>query len=120
VSVGPVVLAELRDGRLSVGEMDIFQARWMQRRLAAADRVHPVAPVAVRNETTEPWEQVDSAFAAVLASHVLRRVPATVRAAEHGGTLILIPRARVSEFLSDGRYVQVKYAFHGEDRGNRS
>ena len=57
-------------------------------------------------ETAEPESRVDAAFAPVLAGHVLRRVRATVRAAQHGGTLILIPRARVSEFLSDGRYAQ--------------
>jgi len=49
-------------------------------------------------ETAEPESRVDAAFAPVLAGHVLRRVRATVRAAQHGGTLILIPRARVSEF----------------------
>jgi hypothetical protein len=118
VSVGPVVLAELRDGRLSVGEMDIFQARWMQRRLAAAD-LHRVGRVVVRDETAEPRAAIDSAFAAVLAGHVLRRVLATVRAAQHGGTLILIPRARVSEFLSDSRYVQVKYVFDDEEPRKR-
>ena len=55
----------------------------------------------------------------MLAGHVLRRVLATVRAAQHGGTLILIPRARESEFLSDGRYAQVKYAFHDEEPRKR-
>jgi len=118
MSVGPVVLAELRDGRLSSGELDIFEARWMQRRLAAADLVHRVGRVA-RNETAEPRAEIDSAFAAVLAGHVLRRVLASVRAAQHGGTLILIPRARVSEFLSDSRYVQVKYAFDDEEPRKR-
>jgi hypothetical protein len=62
---------------------------------------------------------VDAAFAPVLAGHVLRRVLSSVRAAQHGGTLILIPRARVSEFLADGRYVQVKYAFHDEEPRKR-
>jgi hypothetical protein len=119
VSVGTVALAELRDGRLSGGEMDIFQARWMQRRLAAADHVKRVVHVAARKATAEPRAEVDSAFAAVLASHVLRRVLATVRAGQHGGTLILIPRERVSEFLSDGRYVHVKYAFHDEEPRKR-
>jgi hypothetical protein len=119
VSVGPVVLAELRDGRLSGGEMDIFESRWMQRRFAAADLLHRVAHVVVPKETAKPRATIDSAFAAVLAGHVLRRILATVRAAQHGGTLILIPRARVSEFLSDGRYVQVKYAFDDEEPRKR-
>lgn len=119
VSVGPLVLAELRDGRLSGGEMDIFEARWMQRRLGAVDRVQELAHFPARQEAAEPEPRVDAAFAPVLAGHVLRRVLATVRAAQHGGTLILIPRARESEFLSDGRYAQVKYAFHDEESRKR-
>jgi hypothetical protein len=119
VSVGPLVLAELRDGRLSGGEMDIFEARWMQRRLGAIDRVQELAPFPAPQEAAAPEARVDAAFAPVLAGHVLRRVLATVRAAQHGGTLILIPRARVSEFLSDGRYAQVKYAFHDEEPRKR-
>jgi hypothetical protein len=119
VSVGPVVLAELRDGRLSGGEMDVFQAGWMQRRLAAADHVQGLAYVGALEDSAGPRPAIDAAFAAVLAGHVLRRVLATVRAAQHGGTLILIPRARVSEFLAGGRYVQVKYAFHDEEPRKR-
>jgi hypothetical protein len=119
VSVGPVVLAELRDGRLSGGEMDVFGAQWMQQRLAAADQAQRLVSVAAREATVGSRAEVDATFAPVLAGHVLRRVLATVRAAQHGGTLILIPRARVSEFLSDGRYVQVKYAFHDEEPRKR-
>ncbi len=119
VSVGPVVLAELRDGRLSGGEMDVFQARWMQQRLAAGDQALGLASVTAREETVGTQAEVDAAFAPVLAGHVLKRVLATVRAAQHGGTLILIPRARVSEFLSDRRYVQVKYAFYDEEPRKR-
>jgi hypothetical protein len=119
VSVGTVVLAELRDGRLSAGEMDVFESVWMQRRLAEADQTPRVAERAAREDSVESSAVVDSAFAAVLAGHVLRRILATVRAAQHGGMLILIPRRRVSEFLSDGRYVQVKYAFHDEEARRR-
>jgi hypothetical protein len=38
----------------------------------------------------------------------LRRVLATIRSAQHGGTLIVVPAGRVSELLSDGRYIRVK------------
>jgi hypothetical protein len=119
VSVGPLVLAELRDGRLSGGEMDIFEAPWMQRRLGEANQVQRAAHLADREGAAEPWAEIDSRFGTVLAGHVLRRVLATVRAAQHGGTLILIPRERVTEFLSDGRYVQVKYAFDDEEPRKR-
>jgi len=99
--------------------MDIFEARWMQWRLGAVDRVQERARFPAPHETAEPESRLDAAFAPVLAGHVLRRVLATVRAAQHGGTLILIPRARVAEFSADGCYAQVKYAFHDEEPRKR-
>jgi hypothetical protein len=83
------------------------------------DRVQERGRLPAPQEAAASQASVDAAFAPVLAGHVLRRVLATVRAAQHGGTLILIPRARVSEFLSDGRYAQVKYAFHDEEPRRR-
>ncbi|MGE3508764.1 MAG: putative sensor domain DACNV-containing protein [Vicinamibacterales bacterium] len=119
VSVGPVVLAELRDGRLSGGEMDVFTTGWMRQRLAAANLVDgpdlPATRPAVHGSGAEP----DEGFGSVLAGHVLRRMLATVRAAQHGGTVILIPHARVPQFLSNGTYVQVKYAFDDEEPRTR-
>jgi hypothetical protein len=44
---------------------------------------------------------------------------ATVRAAEHGGTVILILRHRASELLSDGRHLRVKYGFDDEEPRRR-
>ena len=117
VSAGTVTLAELRNGTLSGREMDVFTSQWMQQRLAAVSAVQRAAHVRLRPRIDEPWADVDSTFGAVLASHVLRRVLATIRSAQHGGTLIVVPAGRVSEVLSDGRYVRVKYAFtDGEPR----
>jgi hypothetical protein len=119
VSTGSVVLAELRDGKLSGSELDVFQAPWMRRRIAEADCLHKAVHPRAREELREPRTEFDSEFGGVLAEHVLRRVLATVRAAQHGGTLILIPQQRVSEFLSEGRYVQVKYGFQDEEPRRR-
>ena len=40
-------------------------------------------------------------------------------AAQHGGTLIIVPHGRVSELLQDGRYVRVKYGFTDEEPRRR-
>jgi hypothetical protein len=102
VSIGSRTLAELKSGTVSSMEMDLFEAHWMQDRLA---------------EDHGPG--IDAPFATVLVGHVLRRMLAAVRAAEHGGTVILIPRHRASELLSDGRHMRVKYAFGDEEPRRR-
>jgi len=119
VSAGAVPLAELRNGRLSGQEMDVFQSQWMQARLAEVGHHQRAAHILDREHAGEPWAEIDSLFGGVLASHVLRRVLASMRAAQHGGTLIIAPRQCVSELLSDGRYVRVKYGFADEEPRRR-
>ena len=97
VTAGAVTLAELRNGTLSGRAVDVFQAQWLNERLS----------------------DVQSTFGAVLAGHVLRRIVATIRAAHHGGTLIMVPSGRVSELLLDGRYMRVKYSFTDEEPRRR-
>ena len=119
VSAGALTLAELRNGTLSAGEMDVFQAQWVQAALAEVGRVQWAAHLGAREQARESWAEVDSAFGTVLANHVLRRVLATIRAAQHGGTLIIIPHRRVAELLSDARYMRVKYDFDDEEPRRR-
>jgi hypothetical protein len=119
VSAGTVTLAELRNGTLSGREMDVFTSQWLQERLAAVNDVQRSAHMRLSQRTGEPWAYVDSTFGAVLASHVLRRVLATIRSAQHGGTLIVVPAGRVSAVLSDAHYMRVKYAFTDDEPRRR-
>jgi hypothetical protein len=119
VSAGIVTLAELRNGTLSGREMDVFESAWMQEKLAEVGRIQRVAHVHIREQIGERWADVHPTFGAVLAGHVLRRVLATMRAAQHGGTLIIVPGARIPELFSDGRYLRVKYRFTDEEPRRR-
>ena len=47
---------------------------------------------------------VDPRFRAVLACHILRRVFATVRGAQHGGMLILVPEQASHQLLTGGHH----------------
>ena len=115
VSVGTVTLAELRNGTLSGRAMDVFESAWMHEKLAEIGRIQRVAHAHIREQIGERWADVHPTFGAVLAGHVLRRVLATIRAAQHGGTLIIVPGGRVPELFSDGRYMRVKYSFTDEE-----
>jgi hypothetical protein len=119
VSVGPVTLAELRNGTLSGREMDVFTSRWMHSRLAAVSDTQPGRLAPVREGGGEQRSNLDPSFGAVLAGHVLRRVLATIRSAQHGGTVIMVPARRVHELLTDGRYLRVKYAFADDEARRR-
>jgi hypothetical protein len=117
VTAGAVTLAELRNGTLSRGNVDVFEAQWLRERLSDLGRLTRAAPMGDRADDSRAV--IDSTFGAVLAGHVLRRIVATIRAAQHGGTLIIVPSGRVPELLLDGRYMRVKYGFTGEEPRRR-
>jgi hypothetical protein len=117
VTAGAVTLAELRNGTLSRGNVDVFEAQWLRERLSDLGRLTRAAPMG--DCADDSRAVIDSTFGAVLAGHVLRRIVATVRAAQHGGTLIIVPSGRVPELLLDGRYMRVKYGFTEEEPRQR-
>ena len=104
---------------MSGREVDVFQAQWLHEKLSDVGQLTWAAHMRDREQAGEPWAEVHSTFGAVLAGHVLRRIVATIRAAQHGGTLIIVPHGRVSELLQDGRYVRVKYGFTDEEPRRR-
>jgi hypothetical protein len=119
VSIGSRTLAELKSGTVSSMEMDLFESHWMQNRLAEISGVNRATLCGPGQSTDDRGPGIDAPFATVLVGHVLRRMLAAVRAAEHGGTVVLIPRHRASEVLSDGRHMRVKYGFDDEEPRRR-
>ena len=119
VTAGAVTLAELRNGALSGRAVDVFEAQWLHERLSAVGRLTHARHRRHREKAGGSWAEIHSTFGAVLAGHVLRRIVATIRAAQHGGTLIIVPSGRVVELLSDGRYMRVKYGFTDEESRRR-
>jgi hypothetical protein len=119
VTAGAVTLAELRNGTLTGRAVDVFQAQWFDGRLSDVGRVTRATHLRDREKAGESWAEVQSTFGTVLAGHVLRRIVATIRAAQHGGTLIMVPSDRMSELLLDGRYVRMKYGFTDEEARRR-
>jgi hypothetical protein len=119
VTAGAVTLAELRNGTLSGRAVDVFEAQWLHERLSDVGRLTHAAHRLDREEAGGSWAEIHSTFGAVLAGHVLRRIVATIRAAQHGGTLIIVPSGRVSELLLDGRFMRVKYCFTDEEPRRR-
>lgn len=118
VSIGATTLAELKGGTLTGVEMDLFQSRWVQHRLGEMGR-HIERAQENGEQTDERGVAADAGWVGALAANVLRRVVATVRAAQHGGTVIVIPQQLAREVLSSGRQVRVKYAFTDEEPRRR-
>jgi hypothetical protein len=119
VTAGTVTLAELRNGTLSGRAVDVFEAQWLHDRLSDVGRHTRATHMRGLGNADGSGAEIHRTFGAVLAGHVLRRIVATIRAAQHGGTLIIVPSGRVSELLMNGRYMRVKYGFTDEEPRQR-
>ena len=119
VSAGAEPIAELRHGTLVAGRLDVFRASWMHELFRTFGEDAWRAHLQACNQAPQVWADVDPAFAPSLARHVLRRVLATIRGAQHGGTLLIVPPTRVREIVSGERSVRVKYGFSDEEPRRR-
>jgi hypothetical protein len=117
VSAGGITIAELTNGMLISRGMDVFQAAWLEDIFAEIGTIERERPTEGRAITLRT--RLDPRFGAVLARHVLRRVLATVRGAQHGGMLVVVPERDANEILSDGRHIRLKYPFVREEPRRR-
>lgn len=117
VSAGGITIAELTHGTLIGRGMDVFQAAWLEDVFAAIGGIE--LPRLTDGHAATLPAAVDPKFGAVLACHVLRRVLAIVRGAEHGGMLVIVPESDANEFLTNGRHIRLKYPFVSEEPRRR-
>jgi hypothetical protein len=114
VSHGATTLAELADGKLDGHGMDVLQAPWISELFADAAGALPSAS----SRGSGPSLILDPAFAPLLARHVVRRILATVRSAQHGGTLIFLPHVLAADVIA-AHHVTLKYQFQDEEPRRR-
>jgi hypothetical protein len=104
VACGDHLVAELRGGRLSDFTIDVFQSQWLPTLFRDARAVlsseHQVSGRALVADT------VALTLTRHLAQQMIKRVVANMRAAHHGGTLVIAPADCELE-----PYLQIKYAF---------
>ena len=119
VSKGVRAIAELSHGIVGKPGMDVLNAAWMSNVFTPV-RDTPSAPtVATALQAAMGSAQVDPTFWPLLTQHVLRRVLATIRGAQHGGMLILLPPRGTADVGTSDRHLRLKYRFRDEEPRRR-
>jgi hypothetical protein len=117
VEAGPVVIAELMNGTLVGDRLDVFNASWMDQIFSAFGTTPP--PVSGPRGTQSAAPMISPGFGTTLARQVLRRILAGIRAARHGGMLLIVPTNRVSRLLGENGSIRIKYRFTAEEPRQR-
>ena len=119
VSRGVATIAEMSHGSLGTPGMDVLNAAWMSTIFAEARDAQSTAGVAGQQQSVVGSAQVDPTFWPLLTQHVLRRVLATIRGAQHGGTLLLLPPSQTANVVTSDRHLSLKYRFRDEEPRRR-
>jgi hypothetical protein len=106
LSWGEKPVAELRQGELGDSRVDVFASQWLPARFA--DVRAEVADLLSR--PGEPAAGVDPSVIRLIGQQLVRRTIAIIRAAHHGGTLLIVP-PECAISMVDERFVRLKYPF---------
>lgn len=104
VSCGSKLVAELRGGLLPDFTLDVFQSDWLPSAFHEARGV--MAAEYDARGTSLVTNQVASDLTRYVAQQMIKRMVATMRAAHHGGLLVVGPPSCVAE-----SFLQTKYTF---------
>lgn len=119
VSRGVVAIAEMSHGILGAPGMDVLNAPWMSDVFADVRDPQSAGVLAAQRVSAIGAARVDPKFWPLLTQHVLRRVLATIRGAQHGGTLILLPPRDTAQVVTSDRHLSLKYRFRDEEPRRR-
>jgi hypothetical protein len=119
VSRGARTIAALADGTLADVATDVFAASWLALLFASFCEARLEDHAKKSGRKSEPPWSLERDFCRKLVLQVLRRIVATVRAARHGGTIVVLPARTAHELCADGRFLTVKYSFRDEEPRRR-
>ncbi|HEX7478882.1 MAG TPA: hypothetical protein VF331_13835 [Polyangiales bacterium] len=120
VTWGETTLAQVRGGRLLEASIDVCQSAWFAARFAN-----------VRAEVFSLFEAeqraalvmgsripLDRELTRIITQQMLKRLVSVMRAAHHGGTVVLIPPNDAASLLAPDSPLRLKYRF-ADDEGRR-
>jgi hypothetical protein len=112
VHCGSRPVAELRNGKLTDFALDVFQSQWLPGRFVE-ERGQVVTEHRNLVDGTKIAE-VAYDLTKHVAQQMLKRVVSTMRAAHHGGTIVIAPPACLAD-----RHIRAKYEFRDEQPRRR-
>ncbi len=120
VSWGEITLAQVRGGRLLESSMDVCHSSWFAARFAGVRaEVFARFEAQARDPAASlPAIPIDREITRIITQQMIKRLVSVMRAAHHGGTVVLVPPSDASGITAPDSPLQLKYRF-ADDEGRR-
>ena len=112
-------IATLSSGRIEVPSTDVFDSKWLPAMFAPIREELMVLHDTARNQAEAPWAQLDSNLTKTISQHMVRRLLATIRESQHGGTVLILPVTMSETLLRDDSTFRVRFRFDDPEPARR-
>ncbi len=111
LTLGHRTLATLSSGKIEVPKNDVFDSRWLPEMFAPIRQELMVLHDAAREQAEAPWARLDHSLTKTISQHMVRRLIATIREAQHGGTVLILPVTTSETLLHDDSAFRLRFRF---------
>lgn len=108
---GDRTIATLSSGRIDVPKKDVFDSKWLPALFAPIREELMVLHEEARKRAQAPWARLDSSLTKVISQHMVRRLLATIRESQHGGTVLILPVTMSENLLRDDSTFRLRFRF---------
>ena len=119
LSYGQRTLATLSSGRIEVPKTDIFDSKWLPRMFAHINEELMELHLAAREQAQAPWARLDINLTRTITQHMVRRLLATIRESQHGGTVLILPVTTSETLLHDDSTFRLRFRFDDPEPARR-
>ena len=119
VAQGATVLASVDNTRATTPLFNVFTAKWLYERFSDVRGELQELHNRDRAAHGQLWAPLDENLSRLLAQQVMKRLIATVQAAGHGGTLLIVPPDCAAAVLEGDDHLRLKYGFVDEEPRSR-
>jgi hypothetical protein len=117
VASGSTTLGEIRGGKITEPSSDVFESRWLPNMFRREREELAVLHAEARQGTSAPWAELHPDVTRWLSQQMVKRMIATISAAHHGGTIVVLAPERADVATCD--LLRVTYAFEDAEPRRR-
>lgn len=111
VNKGLVTIGQLADGRVFGPSMNVFDSKWLPLSFASIRSELRELHLKEKAEHGHSWANLDPDVTRIIGQHTIRRIIASMRSFEHGGTLLIVPPELGTELSSKNPFLSLMYKF---------